>query len=120
MDLLKVLANEPDKVITVTDDNTVELFLCDLGIADVFSEADELSDKPTVQLCGFDGHNTHLILACYFSGIPQKQENGYVLTCPPKNGLKGNPTSHDMVEGAERDQKAKGLRVIIRTPPRNN
>jgi hypothetical protein len=120
MDIFDILKKDPDQAVQVCDDKQVKLILGQLGIANAFSDEHELADVPTVQIYGFDGHKTHFVLAFVFSGLPQRWDNGYLLTFAPRSGFATGLSTADFVSGASREQSSKGLRVLICDPNNSN
>jgi hypothetical protein len=120
MDILEILQKDPDQAVQLMDDRKAKAFLSKLGIAQAFVDDSNLSDKPTVQVCGFDGIRTHFVIAFLFSGLTQTKGNGYLITCTPRSGFAPGLSTADFVAGVSREQSLKGLRVIVRTPPSHN
>jgi len=120
MDILDILRNDPDQAVEINDDKQVFTFLSQIGIAGIFSEGHKLADVPTVQICGFDGIESHFILAFLFSGCTPAKENGYLVTCAPRSSFEPGLSTTDFVAGASQETTLKGLRVIVRTAPNLN
>lgn len=118
MNILDILAKDPDQAVEVANDKDAKMLLCQIGIAGAFSDERTLSDRPTVQICGFDGHRTHFIIALLFSGLPFKKDNGYLITCAPRSAFDPKDSTEDIVKGASQEQSLKGLHVIRRTLPK--
>lgn len=120
MDIFNILAKAPNRVVQLEDDDVAKVFLGRLGIADAFSEDNCLSDRPTTQICGYDGHKTHFIVGFRFSGLRQKRADGYVAVCIPKNLLAPALTITDLVMRATREKRLDGLRVVLCALTRGN
>ena len=120
MDLLRILAKDPDQAVMVNNDEQVRMLLDQLGIAEVFSDEHGTPGSPTVQVCGFDGIRSHFVIVFLFSGLAQKSENGYLMTCAPRSGFAPELSTADFVSDAAREQSLKGLRVLLREPPNRN
>jgi hypothetical protein len=120
MDVLEMLAREPDDAIQIDDDKEAVDFLYLIGIANAFAAGNSLSEMPTVQICGFNGLKTHCVLACLFSGCSPENENGYQVFCAPRSAFEPGLSADDFVSGATSDPNFKGLRIIIRSPSNLN
>jgi hypothetical protein len=114
MNALNILKNQPDDALEIHDDKSVVAFLHEVGLEDAFADVRTLSDKPTVQICGFDGVKTHFILAFLFSGCSPANDNGYHVSCAPRNAFEPGLSTPDFVASAAREPKFKSHRVIIR------
>lgn len=103
MDILHILRKDSDQAVEIHDDRQASAFLRQIGIKDAFTDRDTLA-VPTVQICGFDGIRSHFILAFLFSGCTPAKENGYLVTCAPRNGFEPGLSTADFVAGASRDR----------------
>jgi hypothetical protein len=113
MDVVDILAKDPDQAVEVGDDKQAKAFLCQLGIAGAFSDECSFSDVPTVQICGFDGHRTHFIIAYLFSGLPRPDDNGYLVACAPRGAFEPGLSTDALVSGASQEPGLNGLRIVF-------
>ena len=120
MDIFALLKKDPDQAVQIADEKQAREFLRDLRLDSLFSDEPRVWEQPTVQICGFEGSKTHLIIAFKFSGLPDKNENGFLIACPPRSGFAPGLTSADFVTGAAREHSEQGLRVVVHTPRSNN
>jgi hypothetical protein len=118
MNVLKVLRREPDQAVEIRDDTQAKRFLCELGLGNAFSDPKSFSDKPTVQICGFDGLKSHIVLALLFSGCLGEKDNGYIVFCAPRSGFEPGLKAEDFAQGAADEQSENGV-YVIRCPPPN-
>ena len=120
MNILDILQKDPDQVVEIQDDRQASTFMRQIGISGAFADPKTLADKPTVQICGFDGVRSHFVLAFLFSGCTPAEENGYSVTCAPRSGFEPGLSTADFVAGASREPRLSGLRIMVRTPPNFN
>jgi len=80
--MIEKLEGNPHETFEFNDDEA-ELLLFKLGIVDRFTR--KPSPEEATQAVVYREHRTHHILALYYSGQPEKEENGFVALCFPKS-----------------------------------
>ncbi len=78
--LFELLQAKPTLAMRSTDDTECKALFSTLGILDEFTR----NETPNTSMLAVEGHPTHWIFGCCYSGNSDQKEKGYGVACMPK------------------------------------